>query len=773
MRGRLTNRNVGGEQTTYVYDPAGQLTGVVLPDNSTLTYVYDPAHRLTEIRDGLNNKIVYTLDAAGNRTLERVYDVGGTLARTRSRAFDSLNRLYQDIGAASQTTTYGYDLNGNLTSSTDPLAHATGNSYDALNRLVQVVDPAGGTTLYGYDAGNNLAQVTDARGLSTGYTYDGVGNQTKLVSPDTGTTTSTFDAAGNVLTRTDARGATATTTVDYLNRATSVVFSRAGSPNETHGFTYDTGSNGKGRLAQLVDSAGTTSWSYTLHGRVASKTQTVGAVSRTLAYTYNAAGQLATLTTPSGQQIGYGYLNNRVVSVTVNGAPLASGIVTTPFGPVGAWQWGNGLYTFRDFDQDGRLWRWTHRNGTELIRNDLGFDAASRITSISDPLSPARNGAYTYDAVDRLVTAQQGTPATHNYQYGYDSLGNRTAALVDGAASSLAYGVTSNRLDSMVGAVPSTYFNGLASVSFVYNNANRLTEVQSSGTLATYSVNALGQRVRKVAGATTTIFAYDEKGHLLGEYDGTGTLVQETVWLDDLPIATLRPTGTGTPTPIAVHYVHADHLGTPRAITRPSDNAIEWRWDNAEPFGNTAANENPSGLGTFKYNLRFPGQYYDAEIGTHYNYFRDYDPGVGRYEQSDPIGLRGGLNTYAYVLSNPLRSVDSFGLAKWTPPGWPAPGWWMSEPPGRCSWFRYEELDSKQDDACGQKYTCSDATTCKEVGERIRNALDCIWARKQLMNECFGGGDWAHRMPGGPIDQIKNAIRGCQDKARQLNCCGP
>jgi RHS repeat-associated protein len=85
-----------------------------------------------------------------------------------------------------------------------------------------------------------------------------------------------------------------------------------------------------------------------------------------------------------------------------------------------------------------------------------------------------------------------------------------------------------------------------------------------------------------------------------------------------------------------VCYVHSDHLGTPRAITRPVDNQIVWRWDNTEPFGNNAANENPIGLGTFAYNLRFPGQYVDQETGTSYNYFRDYDPATGSYRQSDP-----------------------------------------------------------------------------------------------------------------------------------------
>ena len=108
--------------------------------------------------------------------------------------------------------------------------------------------------------------------------------------------------------------------------------------------------------------------------------------------------------------------------------------------------------------------------------------------------------------------------------------------------------------------------------------------------------------------------------------------------------------------------MHADHLGSPRAITRPSDDAILWRWDNDEPFGNNAANENPAGLGNFRYDLRFPGQQYDAETGTHYNYFRDYDPGIGRYLQSDPIGLGGGVATFSYSGEDPLRRVDPSGL---------------------------------------------------------------------------------------------------------------
>jgi RHS repeat-associated protein len=86
-----------------------------------------------------------------------------------------------------------------------------------------------------------------------------------------------------------------------------------------------------------------------------------------------------------------------------------------------------------------------------------------------------------------------------------------------------------------------------------------------------------------------------------------------------------------------------------------------WSWDNTEPFGDSVASENPSGLGAFTCNLRFPGQYFDKETNTHYNYFRDYHPAIGRYVQSDPIGLDGGIHSYVYVGSNPLSRVDSTG----------------------------------------------------------------------------------------------------------------
>ena len=115
--------------------------------------------------------------------------------------------------------------------------------------------------------------------------------------------------------------------------------------------------------------------------------------------------------------------------------------------------------------------------------------------------------------------------------------------------------------------------------------------------------------------------------------------------------------------PHGVFYIHPDHLGTPRVVTDESDRIV-WQYDLLdEPFGNAAPDEDPDGDGRkFVFNLRFPGQYYDKETGLNYNYHRDYDPVTGRYIESDPIGLKGGINTYGYVVGEPVGRIDPKGL---------------------------------------------------------------------------------------------------------------
>jgi RHS repeat-associated protein len=165
--------------------------------------------------------------------------------------------------------------------------------------------------------------------------------------------------------------------------------------------------------------------------------------------------------------------------------------------------------------------------------------------------------------------------------------------------------------------------------------------------VADYLHNAGGQRVAKTVGAAATHYVYDMGGNLIAEADGgTGVATAEYVWLGGMPLAYIQGGAT--------YFVHPDHLNTPQRVT---DAAAAVVWDaDYRPFGAATV------TGALTFNLRFPGQYADAETGLHYNYFRDYDASTGRYIQSDPIGLLGGWNTYAYVGGNPVMRVDPNGL---------------------------------------------------------------------------------------------------------------
>lgn len=153
--------------------------------------------------------------------------------------------------------------------------------------------------------------------------------------------------------------------------------------------------------------------------------------------------------------------------------------------------------------------------------------------------------------------------------------------------------------------------------------------------------------------ARVTFTLRDSQGRVIGEYDSTGAPVHELVYLGNLPVASMTPTG--------LYTVQTDHLGTPRSLTNATGTVV-WKWD-SDVFGSAAPDEDPDGDAVkLSFNLRFPGQLYDVETGLHQNGFRDYDPSVGRYLEADPIGLRGGANVYSYVRGRPVSWVDPIGL---------------------------------------------------------------------------------------------------------------
>lgn len=212
-------------------------------------------------------------------------------------------------------------------------------------------------------------------------------------------------------------------------------------------------------------------------------------------------------------------------------------------------------------------------------------------------------------------------------------------------------GTTTRQLDARGNTTADVLASG--TFGYGYNGRNRLTVVQNNGvTVGSYVLNALGQRVQKTAGSVTTSFDYDEASRLLSE--NTGAATRDYVWMDNLPLGIVDGAGAAA----TASFIHADGLGSARAVTS-STGVVLWQWAYASnPFGENA----PTSSAGYVLNLRFPGQYFDAESGLSYNVNRDYEASTGRYVQSDPIGLSGGISTYLYAGAQPLTFIDMLGL---------------------------------------------------------------------------------------------------------------
>jgi len=179
--------------------------------------------------------------------------------------------------------------------------------------------------------------------------------------------------------------------------------------------------------------------------------------------------------------------------------------------------------------------------------------------------------------------------------------------------------------------------------TYSYDSRNRLIQIDDN---VTYQYNYDNRRVSKTVNDKTTYFIYD--GHMLvGEYglNMTDDSRKEYVYLNSTPVA--------TSTEKESYRVYSDHLDTSRRV-EDSEGNIVWKWE-SKPFGEDEA------TGSISFNLRFPGQYFDSETGTHYNINRDYNPVTGRYIQSDPIGFDGGVNGFVYVGGSPILYIDPNG----------------------------------------------------------------------------------------------------------------
>lgn len=674
IRGRLKTQTVvassGNAVTSYGYDDAGLLTSVTLPNGSVLNYIYDTAHNLTAITNGLGERIDFTLNAAGNVTLKTIKNTGATIRYQQSSVYDSLSRLLNTIGyLGAQTSTYAYDANGNQISFRNASNNTTTYAFDALNRLAMVTDALSKNASTGYDKRDNVTSQSDYKNIVTSYVYNGFNQLIQSSSPDTGTTIYTLDKAGNRISETDARGVITNRTFDALNRVTSETFPAATGENIAYTYDATTGGNkGIGRLTGFTDETGSTSLKYDERGNVLQRISVVVGKTYTTSYTYNPADQVTLMTYPSGRQLQFLYDSNGDLT-TINTRPnaggtyvaLVSAITREPFGPIKSYTLGNGITVNRNYNKNYWLTSLGMQNGGTTLQNlALDYDNAGFLKLSTDWVNTNRTQTFTLDALKRLT---QSVGAYGTVTYTYDDNSNR-ATISDGTTTeTYNYTAGTNRLANITGGTIGTRaFTYSASgntatddrgsadnLVFNWSKRDRLASVNAGWSVAgTYLYNAQGERASRVVGAYNIHYVYDESGQLISELNGaTGALTRDYVWLENIPLAQFESSG-------AVYYPMPDQTGTPLKLTDATKAVVYDRQQ--EPYGETYTTT--TGMNS---QLRFTGQIRDAEVGLHYNYFRDYDPTTGRYVETDPIGLQGGLNRYGYVGGNPIQWTDPTG----------------------------------------------------------------------------------------------------------------
>ena len=690
---RLTKTIGATQQTTaFDYDNNGNLTSITDPLAHTTLRQYDALNRLAKITDANQGNTDFTYTA-----LDKLATVTDPRRLTTTYINDGLDNVSQTSSPDSGVQKDEFDAAGNRTKHTDAKGQITLYQYDALNRLTKTTRADGSVIGYAYDQGINgigrLSAMADTSG-STAWGYNALSRvETKVQKTGFGKAEVTlitgylYDSAGRLYSQSPASGSVIQYGYNANGRVNFVTINGVAAMSDIQYQAFGPIKSWKDRRNNLVTR------SYDQDGRMTANpigavsyddaSRIAGAYGRTYAY-----DNLDRLTgdADAASRFGYAYdaTGNRTSAIegtaaslySISGASNRLTMITASGKPLS-----------QDYDTNGSL--------TSDGNLAMTYDAQGRLVELSllplNPLKPSRqlniNARYSYNGLgervaklkpqgDLVPPAPPPPPAPILY---CDINGDRRinkndltalSQILSGKKPAVAAadcnrdGVINDDdlldLQDLVGftkpskgKIPLRVSVEQALLVDEQPLPARIQIVDLVGIVvdATTILNSVKQL--KAVADPDTIFTYSDN-RLEGEYDANGKPVQEWFWLDAMPIAMVQKNQM-------IYTLDTDHLNTPRQL-KDAGGKVVWNWNSAN-YGKLKPNEDPDGDGNpVTFNLRYPGQYYDAESGLHYNYFRDYNPATGRYQQSDPIGLQGGMNTYAYVNGNPISKTDPLGL---------------------------------------------------------------------------------------------------------------
>jgi RHS repeat-associated protein len=640
----------GNRVTTYTYNNDSQVTRILYPDGSSQNYRYTSSGRMK----GLSNGALRFAETTFNPTniAERTVaprDVpnlaSGTPTAVASGEFsknvqlDSLGRAYTITGNNGQKIERRYDALGNLRLQSDAFGYSHEFTYDNYGRLeTHTRKPEGSTDTYAYDEKGHLESVTDPRGQKWVFKHNAFGELTEETHPDKGTSKFIYNKAGRLKDEIFNNTLTISYTYDGLGRLRTRT-----SGNTTETWTYDE-NNRKGTLSRVNDVSGVVEYLYNDALQLTHQVSWILGASSTMQWSYAPSGQLKTTTYPNGLVLTYNYNTiGQVSTVTSNRPAPWNNILTNVLYHPGidqayAWKFGNGIASGHTFDHDFRLA--ASKAGAlqdiqyKYYQNDLLYQKLF-------PADPQSDTTYRWDGYPRLKSEAM---ATTSRTWSWDTSGNLDSSSVGTATTDIVIDLGSNRALSTNGASVSgftydvfgntkTASKAAGTFEYDYGPFNRMSQAKLNGAvIGTYVTNGLDQRVYKNSGGTGRRFVYAPDGKLLVEQAGTET--RNYIWFNDQLVAVQRNND--------LYSVHTDQVGRPEVLANQSGVPV-WR-AKTQAFGRSVVLDQINGFA-----IGFPGQYLDAETGLWYNMYRYYDADLARYTQGDPIGLAGGVNTYAYV----------------------------------------------------------------------------------------------------------------------------